>query len=106
MKLYAALLGGLAGACTVTILHEILKRNDPEAPRMDKLGMEALTKGLESADQPVHEKKELFWWAMAGDIAMNSLYYSLAGIGKRKDATGKGGFLGMAAGFGALFNHI
>ena len=102
MKIYAALIGGLAGACAVTILHELMKRNDPKAPRMDKLGMEAISKGLEEADQPVPEKKELFWWAMGSDLLMNSLYYSLSGIGERKNATGKGSLLGMAAGFGAL----
>jgi hypothetical protein len=103
MKLSAALIGGLAGACAVTIIHELLKRNDPEAPRLDKLGMEALSKGLEKADQPVPEQKDLFWWALGTDIIMNSLYYSLAGIGKRKDAMGKGSILGAAAGLGALF---
>ncbi len=102
MKLGASLLGGLAGAVAVTLIHETLRRKDPDAPRMDKLGMEAMAKGLDKMDEPVPEKKTLFHSALVSDILSNALYYSLAGIGKTKNAIGKGGLLGAAAGIGAV----
>lgn len=43
---YGALLGGLAGVCALTLLHETARRKTKKAPRMDKLGMEALAKGI------------------------------------------------------------
>ena len=39
MKATTALAGGLAGAATITLIHESIKRVVPEAPRMDRLGM-------------------------------------------------------------------
>ena len=49
MKTIAALGGGLAGAAAVTLLHETVRRIVPEAPRMDLLGKQALSKGLNAA---------------------------------------------------------
>ncbi len=102
MKISSALLGGLAGAVTVTILHELMKQNVSNAPRMDKLGMESIEEGLEKADLPVPDKQELFGAAMVGELLTNSLYYALAGIGKRENATKKGSVLGLAAGLGSV----
>lgn len=69
---------------------------------MDKLGMQAIEKGLEEADEPVPDKKSLFGMALAAELLSNTLYYALTGIGKRQEAVGKGSALGLLAGFGAL----
>ncbi|RYZ51283.1 MAG: hypothetical protein EOP49_12100, partial [Sphingobacteriales bacterium] len=103
MRILPSIAGGLAGALTVTLIHEILKRTEPDAPRMDKLGMEAIAKGMEAIDEPVPTKKDLFGMAFAGEIISNTAYYSLTGLGKRKNATSKGNILGIAAGLGAIF---
>jgi len=103
MKVQAAIIGGLAGACVVTIVHEIMKRNIPDAPRMDKLGMEAIEKGMDKADQPIPERKNLFMLSLIGELFSNTLYYSLTGIGKRKDSSKKGNLLGVVAGLGAIW---
>lgn len=93
--------GGLAGACAVTLLHETVRRFVPEAPRMDVLGMRALSKLMRMADQePPQDQEELHNWTLAGDIVSNSLYYSLAGTGK--NALWRGAILGAAAGAGAV----
>ena len=96
-----ALAGSLAGACVVTAVHETVRRLVPDAPRMDVLGMRAISKLLLKAGiTPPQDKDELHTWALAGDIISNSLYYSLAGTGK--DAWWRGTILGVAAGAGAV----
>lgn len=102
MKVLNALLGGLAGACAVTVLHQVIKKNDSEAPRMDLLGMESLTKLLDKAGIEAPEGKKLYYMTMGGDIISNSIYYSIAGIGDSKTIL-KGAASGLAAGLGAVF---
>ena len=97
MKPIIAIGGGLAGACAATLLHETVKRIVPEAPRMDLLGMNAITKRSKTKNQ-----KKLFVWALAGDILINSLYYSLAGVGKEKNIWVKSSLLGLTAGISAV----
>jgi hypothetical protein len=102
MKTLAALEGGLAGSLALSILHETIKRLDPDSPRMDLLGMEAIAKTLKKADSEVPEDRNLFIATLIGDIISNSIYYSLAGIGKKKNTAIRGGLLGLAAGLGAI----
>jgi len=102
MKVSNALLGGLAGACAVTVLHQLIKKNDPEAPRMDLLGMESLTKLLDKAGIEKPQGQKLYYLTMGGDILSNSIYYSMAGVGNSKTIF-KGAASGLAAGLGAVF---
>ena len=102
MKPLTALGGGLAGACAVSLIHETVRRIVPEAPRMDLLGMNALSKGLRAADMKVPGDKKLFTWALAGDLLSNAAYYSLTGIGKEKNVWIRSTALGLAAGIGAV----
>ncbi|TDH27957.1 hypothetical protein EXU57_05695 [Segetibacter sp. 3557_3] len=102
MKLISALAGGLAGAVAMTIVHETIKRFDKDAPRLDLLGMEALEKELGHVNEAPPSANKLFMGAMTGDIAGNSLYYSLAGLGKGGTDV-KGVALGLAAGIGAIY---
>lgn len=102
MKLLSALAGGLAGACAVTLLHEIVKRIDKEAPRLDLLGMDAMQKGMNKLDMEVPDDDTLYKETLAGDLASNTIYYSLAGIGAENTEL-KGGALGIAGGLGAIY---
>ncbi len=102
MKATTVLAGGLAGAATVTLVHESVRRILPEAPRMDRLGMQAISKGLKKAGLKVPKEDTLFTVAMAGDLVSNALYYSTAGIGSEKNLWLRGSLLGLAAGIGAL----
>lgn len=88
------------GSCTLTLLHESMRRLTPDAPRMDVLGMRALAKGLRKAGQQPPTQDQLFGWTMAGDLVGNALYYSVTGTGK--SAWGRGIALGFAAGIGAV----
>ena len=96
-----ALGSGLVGACALTLIHETARRFIDDAPRMDVLGMRALSKAARAADLdppvPLHEA------ALVGDLVSNSLYYSLVGVGAREDALRNGALLGLAAGLGAVY---
>ena len=91
---------GLAGACAVTLIHETMRRLDPDAPRMDILGMRAIAKMMNAADVTPPEEDKLFGITLAGDIVSNAAYYSLIGAGK--DAWLRGSLLGLAAGVGGV----
>ena len=96
-----ALGSGLVGACALTLIHETARRFIDDAPRMDVLGMRALSKAARAADLdppvPLHEA------ALVGDLVSNSLYYSLVGAGSRREALRNGALLGLAAGVGAVY---
>jgi|SRR5215217_6718231 len=98
----SAIIGGLAGAAALTILHESLKKVDSKAPRMDLLGMMALSKLIRSIGKNPPDARKLYVYTLAGDLLSNALYYSLAGAGKEKSLLQKGAALGLAAGLGAL----
>jgi hypothetical protein len=102
MKILSAIGGGLAGALALTVLHEISRRIDKDAPRMDLLGMDALAKGLQKTGQPVPEEDKLFNLTLAADLVSNTLYYGLAAAGNKKYMIPKGSLLGLAAGAGAI----
>jgi hypothetical protein len=102
MKTIASLGGGLAGACAVTLLHESVRKIVPKAPRMDLLGMNAISKGLNAAGIKTPTGNKLYTLAMAGDILSNSIYYALAGTGKEKNIWLKSSLLGLAAGVAAV----
>ena len=103
MKLLSALAAGFAGAVGLTLIHESAKRITQDAPRMDLLGMNALSMILTKANQTVPHEKLLFELTMAGDIIGNGFYYSLVGAGDPKHVWLRGTFLGLVAGLGAVY---
>ena len=102
MRAISAIGGGFAGACAVTLIHETVRKVIPRAPRLDLLGMEAARSGIQKAGWHNPSSAKLYSVAMVGDIIGNSLFYSLAGIGKEKNSWKKGLALGLAAGIGAV----
>src|SRR5687768_16728225 len=96
-----ALGSGLVGAFALTLVHEKARRYIDDAPRMDVVGLRALTKTLRAVDveppAPLHEP------ALVGDIAANSLYYGLVGLGDPEDGLRNGAALGLAAGLAAVY---
>jgi hypothetical protein len=91
-----AALSGVAGAVAVTTVHQVARRLTANAPRMDVLGVRALTRGAHMADIPVPGPETMQKAALAGDLVCNSAYYALATTWRR------GVVLGLAAGIGAL----
>jgi hypothetical protein len=104
MNLTSAI-GGLAGACTITLLNEGVRRFDPEAPRLDLLGMNAAAKllkgsGLKKSQQPGPDG--LYKASMAGDLLSNSLYFGMARAEDKEGTLLRGALLGLGAGVGAI----
>jgi hypothetical protein len=102
MKWIENLLGGLAGALALNILHETGKRLITDAPRIDLVGEEALAKTVASMGQVPPTGQKLFLATLGADISSNAVYYAMIGQGKNKHLLGRGVALGLAAGIGAL----
>ena len=101
MKILKALAGGLAGSLIITMMHQFMKNNYSNAPRMDLLGEEAIEKGLTKigVDTPSEEKLQNI--ALVSDIAINTLFFSAAAV--TISSCSKGTILGIAAGFGGIY---
>jgi hypothetical protein len=97
-----ALIGGLVGAVTLTVIHETARRVLPDAPRMDTLGRRALALALEGMGVEPPPYATLQGLALAGDLVSNTLYYALAGVGSPAGAMARGAALGATAGLGAV----
>lgn len=91
---------GVAGAVTLTLIHETARRLLPDAPRMDVVGMRAIAKSMEKLHEQPPPEEELFKYSLVGDLISNSLYYSLIGTGRK--AWLRGTALGLAAGVGGV----
>jgi len=101
MRLVDGLIGGLAGALSVTILHELTRKYYAGAPRLDKLGEQAAEKIIEATGNKAPNEKELYGPAMAGDLVANALYYGFAAA-NTKNPVRTAGILGVSAGLGAI----
>ena len=96
------LLGGLVGAVTLNVLHEVYRRIDPLAPRLDLVGKEAVTRTVEGTGHSAPRGKKLYLATLVGDILSNSIYYAVIGQSRYKNLLLRGAALGLAAGVGAL----
>ena len=86
----------MAGAVAVTTVHQVARHLTENAPRMDVVGVRALTRGAHIVDVSVPGPATLQTAALAGDLLCNTAYYSFATTWTR------GIVLGLAAGVGAL----
>jgi hypothetical protein len=102
MSVLKAIVSGLVGAATVTLINETARRFIKDAPRLDVLGKRAFAYPLMSAGKEPPPNSELYWYTLGGDIVANSLYYSLVGVGGASSAMLIGGILGTAAGVGTV----
>src|SRR3569832_1915749 len=89
-----ALVSGIVGATTLTLLHEMTRQVVPDAPRADILGMRALESTLRMLDRPRPHEMRLHQWALLGDLITNSVYYSLVGVGSGEHPWRRGTVLG------------
>ncbi len=103
MSLGKAIISGLVGAATVTLLNESVRQFVKDAPRLDVLGKRAVGIPLMKSGIEPPKGEDLYWMTMAGDIVLNSFYYSLVGLSDAENSLKSGMLLGMAAGVGAVF---
>jgi hypothetical protein len=101
MRITSAI-GGLAGACALTLINQIAARVDKQAPRLDLLGMNAVAKFFKNPKAAPVLFRKLLPMSVAGDLLSNTLYYAMAS-GRTKDNTLlRGLLLGLGAGLGAV----
>ena len=96
-----SLASGAVGALAVTALNEGARRRVPHAPRMDVIGMRALSAMVRAVGRRPPNGRALFRSTLAGDLISNSIYYALVGAGSRQTRLSRGILLGAAAGLGA-----
>lgn len=97
----AAVGSGLAGAVALTLVHETARRVIPHAPRVDVIGVRAISRLMRAAGHRPPHYNRLHNMALAGEVVSNSAYYSLIGAGDRARVWRRGALLGLAAGLGA-----
>jgi hypothetical protein len=101
MRVISSMAGGLAGALSVRLIQELLKKVDPSAPRLDLLRKQAAFKIADRVNNGSTDAGKLKGLCAAGDIIGNTLYFSLtAAAGKR--AIPVGSILGLGMGAGAI----
>ncbi len=98
-----SLLAGSVGAVTTNLLHEAVRRLTPDAPRVDLLGMQALSRLLHVAGLPTPDHGTLYAMTLLGDLASNSAYFGLVGTVSQDKVVAAGVVLGLAAGVGAVY---
>jgi hypothetical protein len=91
--------GGLAGACALTLINQGVAKFDKNAPRLDLLGMNAVAK---FAKPKLPVVNSLFPIALGGDLVSNSLYYAMAKGDTKQSTYLRGALLGLGAGLGAI----
>lgn len=101
MKLSAAI-GGLAGACALTLVNQVIKRFDSKAPRLDLLGMNAVAKFVKGPGSTPAFVQNILPVAVTGDLISNTLYFALASGKDSNKTLLRGGLLGLGAGLGAV----
>lgn len=92
---------GLVGAITLTAAHQLLRKRVSDAPEMDKLGEQAVEKIFAALGKEAPKGKALYYLALAGDIGLNTIYYSQVGSKRGLLTLGRGLSLGVGAGLGA-----
>ncbi len=102
-NLLAAVASGLVGAITLNAIHETARHLSNKAPRVDRLGEQALAKTMKNLGSEPPPFDDLYVPTLAGDLASNSLYYALAGALGKQNAIVSGAVLGVGAGVGAVY---
>ena len=101
-KVLSSLVSGLAGATAVTIVHQAARYALSDAPRMDIVGRRAVARTVKGLGGEPPAGNKLQATALITDLALNSLYYSLVGLGGARHPLTRGTALGTAAGVGAI----
>lgn len=101
MGLIKNITAGFIGSIALNFLHETLRKNATNVPKINILGEQALNRVLSEVGTPIADENELHEATLKADLAANTMYYSLIG-GNSKWIWPKAIFLGLSAGIGAL----
>lgn len=92
---------GFIGSVALNVLHETLRKNATNVPKINVLGEQALNRTLDKFGTPIADPDELHSATLKADLAANTMYYSLIG-GNKNWIWPKAILLGLSAGIGAL----
>lgn len=102
MGLIKNITAGFIGSVALNYLHETLRKNETNVPKINLLGEEAINKTLVTIGQaPITDQEELYQTTLKADLISNTMYYSLIG-GKSSLIWPKAILLGLCAGIGAV----
>lgn len=101
MGLIKNITAGFIGSVALNFLHETLRKNASNVPKINVLGEQALNKVLGELGTPIADENDLHKATLQIDLAANTMYYSLIG-GSSNWIWPKAVFLGLSAGIGAL----
>ena len=91
------LIAGFIGSLALNAIHEIIRKNDDSAPRINEVGEEVLNKYLSAMDvEPIEDKDKSYLATLAADVFSNGLYYA-------STVSGTGTLSGLLAGLGAVY---
>ena len=71
--MFKNLIGGLAGAIALNLVHQLAKKMDPDAPEVDKIGEEALSKMITAVGYTPPVGRGLFQATLASDFAAKAI---------------------------------
>ena len=78
------LAGGLAGAVALNLIHETAKRFIKKAPRIDKVGEQAVTKTIHAVGCNAPTGNALFGTTLVADLARNAAYFAMIGKDRKR----------------------
>ena len=101
-KLASALEGGLAGASTLALLTNTLRKTDNGGASTNLFDGRSLRKRFKKAGSKKPLKATGQYVQLAGEILSNSALLGISGLQKKKNAMLRGALLGTVAGLGAV----
>ncbi|HET7897732.1 MAG TPA: hypothetical protein VFL47_08680 [Flavisolibacter sp.] len=101
MKLASAIEGGLAGATTLSLLGETLRKIDDHSSA-DLFKGNNLVKTFKKAKTKKAAKARKLWIQLAGELLGSTAFLGFSSLGKKKNAALRGALLGTAAGLGSV----
>jgi hypothetical protein len=93
---------GLAGALSLTAIHQVAQKARGDAPRMDKLGERALVRLCKAVGVRPPRGQTLYAATLVGDILANAAFYTTLLAGRAGRPWLRSGVGGALAGVGAL----
>ncbi|MBV9271826.1 MAG: hypothetical protein JO165_12080 [Candidatus Eremiobacteraeota bacterium] len=102
MSFAKSIVCGLGGAVTLTAAHQVLRKITPQAPHLDALGMQGISRLSGPSGKDASRNNDRYMAAVLLDLFANGMYFSLAGIRGSRASLKTGFMLGAVAGVGSV----
>jgi len=102
MTILKNLISAFAGSVALNVIHEVARKTCDDVPQINRVAEEAIQKSFSSTGLKEPKGKELYRYALTGDIVANTAYFTGVAGKTNKGTLVKGLLMGATAGFGAL----